>query len=275
MPAITGADQELCRQLADLECPASPREVRTLREYGAIQTVGSGKGGRGKDQPYAPGSASVVAAVIEAKADDTYARKLHRAVLIAWARGANVGTAGLRRAFDEHFTAEERSSQSLLDGKRVPDGEPDLRFGQEIHRAIAAAQLGHKRSSAAMESFELGTGDVVRVAYWRTGQRNLLPVQDNTLLGLAEMRSDGTWRTTDLGEDLWEALALAPLRKIARAAPRGELDLGLSFSQSMMPAHGFETSDLVAATGAPRHVQFMRRWYGHNWWRRPSKRPRT
>lgn len=272
VPATTGADLAVSREAAELGYTVSPREVRSLREYGVLETLGDGKGGRGKDQPYVAGSAFVVAAIENAKEDETYKRKLHRAVLIAWARpwprqGANVGTVGLRRAFAEMYDAEERASLNLLDGKRVEDGEPELRFGPSFNRAVAAAHLGRNPTPEDLATFEEQTGDTIRAAFWRSGQRSLLPGEkDNTTLGLAERRSDGTWRVTNTGEALWGAMALAPMRKIARTAGRAELEAALVLSRSMLPAHGFSPSDFVTACGVPRQIEWMRRWYGYNWW---------
>jgi hypothetical protein len=225
---------------------------------------------------YIPGTAEVVAAVVAAKEDETYARKLHRAVLIAWARGANVGTEGLRRAFREHFHAEEKSCIKLVSGRRVEDGEPELRFGPAFNRAVAAAKLDHRRTSEDLGTFEESTGEVVRAAFWRSGQRDLLPVgTDRTTLGLAELREDGTWRITKVGEQLWEGLAMAPYYKITRTARREELEAGLYVSRSFFPAHGFRASDFVVACQAPKHVWIMRRWYGLEWWRNIGKSTTT
>lgn len=253
--------------MAQLGYLVSPREVRTLREYGVIETIGGGRGGRGKIACYVPGSAQVIAAVQEAMTDPTYRRKLHRAVLIAWARGARVGTPGLRRAFSEHYDAEERTATNLVQGKRVEDGESELRFGPGFNRAVAAAQLGLIMTPDEAGVFEDSTGEEVRAALWRSGQQDLLPTPaDGTILGLAERRPDGTLRVLPMSERLWEGLALAPLRLMARKAPRSELDSALVSSQSM--SRPFEVSDLVAATNAPVHIRWLRRWYGERWWQR-------
>jgi hypothetical protein len=267
VPVVSPNDQRISDQLREVGLDVSAREVRTLRDYGVIETCGPG-GGRGKQKDYVPGTAAVVAKIEQAKADDTYARKLHRAVLIAWARGAGIGTDGLRWAFHEHYEAEDRSDRSLLEGKRFHDSEPDLRFGPALNRAIAAARLGYPLSSEQVGEFEQGAGEVIRVAFWRSGQRQLLPVDnDRTSLGLAERRADGTWRVLEVGDQFWEALSRAPERLIARTAPREELEAALPHSRSALPAHGFQASDLVVACGVPHQVQWMRRWNGDNWWR--------
>ncbi len=269
MPTRDDIDQALCDDVAQLGHEVSHRDVRTLREYGAIETVGDRKGGRGKTAHYVPGSASVVAAIQTAMIDPTYRRKLHRAVLIAWSRGARVGTPGLRQAFHEHFDAEERSAKNLVHGQRVEDREPDLRFGPAFNRAIAAAQLGQIGTPDDLAAIERSTGGELRTAFWRAGQPDLLPTtQDaNSSLGLAARRPDGSWQVLPMGEQLWEALALVPLRRIAWRAPRAELNAALVSSRSMAD-RPFEVSDLVTATNVPVHIRWLRRWHGEQWWRR-------
>lgn len=251
--------------------PISGREVRTLREYGAVVTTGDRRGGKGRVAPYATGTARVVAAITAAKADPTYRRKLWRAVLIAWRRGADVGTDGLRRAFHDYYDAELRTAQHLVEGKRV-EGESEVEMAPTFYRAIAAAQLGLTRAATDIGTFEAQSGQMIRAAFWRSGQRDLLPA-DGDGMGLASKREDGSWSVSELGDDLWEALSLAPLQKIARTASREELDAALPLAVTQPTAHGFRFSDLVIATNVPRQVQWMRKWYGDRWWQRPLESP--
>lgn len=266
MPAITDADLDLCAQVKRLGRTVSGREVRTLREYGALVTVGDGKGGRGRVAPYTPGSARVVAAIATAKADPTYRRKLWRAVLIAWRRGAAVGTEGLRQAFYDYYEAELRTARNLVDGKRV-EGEPEVDLPPGLYRAIAAAQLGYTRAATDVGAFEAKSGPIVRAAFWRSGQRDLLPAVGDGM-GFATKREDGSWSVSALGDAFWEALALAPLQRIARSASRDELEAALPLAVAQPTAHGFRFSDLVIATNVPRQIQWMRKWYGERWWQR-------
>jgi hypothetical protein len=269
MAPVTDADRDISREL---RYQVSPREVRTLQEYGAIDTLGGKAGGRGKKNAYIPGTAQVVEAIADAKTDDVYARKLHRAVLIAWARGAAVRSLGLRRAFDHHFDAEERRTRKLMDGQRVKDGEPDLRFGPAFDGATAAAKLGYSPNADDIGGFEESTGEVVRAAFWESGQERFLPDRDkDTMLGLAERRSDGTWHITAQGEELWEALSIASLRRIARAAPREELDKALALTPSVFSSHGFRASDFAVASAVPGQIQWMRKLCGNDkWWQLPT-----
>lgn len=269
MPGYTDHDLDLCKEVAHLDEAVTRREVRGLREYGAIETTGTGKGGRGKSESYRHGSAEVVAAIQTAKRHELYRHKLWRAVLIAWSHRAAVGTNGLRRAFEEYLDYEERGAQDLLDGKRK-EGEPEIDLPPALFRAIAAAELGLSRSSNDVGTFEATTGSLVRAAFWRSGNRSLLPANPDTI-GLATQRADKTWAVSEMAATFWEALALAPLRPIARGAPRAELDAALRLSEGHLPAHGFKASDLVVATGALRQAQWMRRDFGESWWEAPRK----
>lgn len=266
VPAFTDHDLDLCHSVGELGYPVTCREVRTLREYGAIVTTRNRSGGRGKAAPYGPGSARVVAAIQLAKRHELYKRKLWRAVLIAWRRRAPVGTDGLRRAFHEFYEEEERTALHLVEGRRV-EGEPELDLAPGLYKAIAAAQLGHTRTADAIAVMEKETGPTVRAAFWRSGNRNLLP-DDPSTMGFAKQRTDGSWAVTEMADQLWDVLALAPLRKIARTAPRKELDAALPLSIATPQQHGFQYSELLDATGVPIHVQWMRRWYGDRWWTR-------
>jgi hypothetical protein len=234
-----------------------------------IETRGPKTGGRGKVASYANGTAKVVAAVVRAKSDDTYKRKLYRAVLIAWAREASIGTEGLRWAFREHFKAEENKEMRRLQGVRVEEDEPDLHFPPEFNRALAAAKTGAPMGSEFVGTFERLTGP--RIAeVMRNGPRpDLLPrFEDETYLGLASRRSDGTWRVSTAGNDHWEGLTLRPRAEIAKSAPRGELDAARRPMRAMFKESGFDPSDLVVANSVPEAVRWMRKWYGDQWWHR-------
>lgn len=271
MPPKTSADLALCHEVERLGFVVTTREVRTLREYGVIETAGNRRGGRGKVAPYVAGSARVVAAVEKAKRDPTYRRKLWRAVLIAWRRGANVGTPGLRRAFAQHYDHEERTTQNLVDGRRV-EGEPDFDLPPAFYRAIGAARLGLSRSADDVAALEKTTGELVRVAFWRSGQRQLLPA-DPQSVGLAAQRQDGSWTVSGMGDRLWDALAVAPRRHIARTAPREELDAALPLAAALPRMHGLNFSDLVIACNTPAHVQRMRQEHGDGWWHHLGESP--
>jgi hypothetical protein len=270
VPLTTQQDSDISAEVARHHHLVSPREVRTLREYGVLEVTGGG--GRGKAAEYVPGTAEVVAAIELAKLDPTYRRKLHRAVLIAWVRDAPIGTDGLRWAYREHFKAEERTSRNILDGKRVEDGEIDLRFGPEFHRAIAAAHLGLQPNPADLSTFEKSSGPTLRAIFWNSSTPDLLPVPTSkTTLGLAEQRSDGTWRVLEMGKELWEAMELRPKAEIAHTAPRGELDAARGPLRAMDQASGFQPSDFVIAGGVPGAIPWFRRWHGDNWWHRTDR----
>jgi hypothetical protein len=272
------ADQAICRHVAKLGFSVVQRDVRTLRECGVIEVMGDRRdrrGGRSKVAQYVPGTAEVVAAVQVAKTDPTYRRKLYRAVLIAWVRGALIGTPGLRWAYRKHFEHEQKAAINVLKGKRVEDDE-EVTIGPSADRALAGAMLGRVTGSEGIGSLERATGPVVHDAAWKSAHPDLLlALGDGHSVGLAQQRSDGTWQVRPLGNSVIEALELAPLARIARTASREELEAARDEVRTSMRSRGFDPSDLVVATNAPRHVQYWREAVGAGWWKsrlRPNRR---
>ena len=269
MTTPTHVDQQICFRVADLGYEATPREVRSLRELGVIETVGKKVGGRGQVARYRTGTPEIVAAIELAKLDPTYKRKLFRAILIAWARGSSVGTGGLRWAYQQHFKSEERLANNTLNGKRVEDNEPDLQFPLEFNRSLARAQLGMAERPADLGTFEAHTGEMVRNIISQSATPEILPTpEDGTALGLAVRRKDGSWRIPRMGSDLWEALALRPQAELARRAIRDELDAARGPTKAMIQASGFSPSDLVVAGQVPGSIEKLRKWGGPQWWKR-------
>lgn len=266
MTVPTLVDRQICHRVADLGFAVSPREVRSFREYGVIETIGNGKGGRNQLATYPKGTAEVIAAVQLAKQDPTYKRKFFRAVLIAWARGAQVGTVGLRRAYRQHFKFEQDQAQRLLRGQRVDAMEPDLHYQPEVHRVISAAQLGRPESSEGLGTLERLTGESVREVIDGSvlGPIDTPPLGSH--LGLALQRADGTWQVLPAGHRLWDALALAPKARIAMRASREELDSGRAPARHSLTMNGFSPSDLVVAGQVPDAIERMRKAFGENWW---------
>lgn len=269
--SITPEDRRICREVADFGVEVSPREVRTLREVGAIETYGSKSGGRGKVGKYMKGTAGIVAGIELAKRDETYKRKLYRAVLIAWVRGVEVRDEGLRWAYRRHFEFEDRFARNTLDGKRVEDDEPDFPFPPEFNKALARAHLGKSMRPVDLVALERHSGQRIRDVMQNSSTPDLLPVPEaGSNLGLAVQRSDGSWRVPELGSKLWEALAHRPQAVLARDAPREELDAAREPVRAMIRASGFEPSDLVVAGQVPGTLEKLRTWHGANWWRLPQ-----
>jgi hypothetical protein len=233
-----------------------------------IEVIGDQRGGRGKAKTYAPGTAHIVAAVQAAKTDPSYRRKLCRAVLIAWVRGAPVGTAGLRWAYREYYQDEERTDSNLLNGKRVSDPDSPEALTPSVDRALAAARRGRPLNGDDLAELER-LGQIMHEAAWRAGRGDLLPahLDDGHSLGLYERRTDGTIRVTPVGRQVWAAQAQAPFRKIAREAPRKELDAARERVRPMMRSAGFEVSDLVVADCTPGTVLDLRKVGGPDWWK--------
>jgi hypothetical protein len=268
--ATTQVDEAICEKSAEYGFPTSARSVRTLREYGVIETVGSKKGGRSQVARYRKGSAEIVAMVEQAKLEPQYARKLHRAVLIAWVRGARIGSDGLRWAYREHFKAELQTAENLLAGKRVEDKETDIRFPPEVHRVIARAQLGKKIRPDDLASLERHTGPLVREVMSRSQEPDLLPpAPGGSNLGLAIRRSDGSWRIEEFGTKAWEAMALRPQAEMARTARREELDAARGPTRAVMGLSGFNASDIVVAGSVPESIFKFRKWGDAFWWNKP------
>jgi hypothetical protein len=265
----TRYDEEVCDAVRSLGYKVSPGEIRTLREIGVIEVIEGHRGGRGKAKRYAPGTAHVVAAVQAAKTHPSYARKMCRAVLMAWVRGASIRTGGLRWAFREYYEDEERTDRHLLEAKRVIHPGSPAALTQSVDRALAAARQGWPLTGHDLAELER-LGNQMFHETPRSGQGDVLPgrLDDGYSLGLVEYRADGTVRATELGREVWARQGQAPFRRIAKEAPRQELDAARDQVRPMMRAAGFQPDDLVVASCTPGTVLHLRKAGGPDWWRR-------
>jgi len=197
----------------------------------------------------------------------------NRAVLIAWVRGAAVGTDGLRWAYRRHFEFEERTDRNRLEGKRVDEDEPDFDFPPDFYRSLARARMGKAQRPEDLAAFERHTGPRVREVMAQSKTPTLLPApEEGTSLGIAVQRTDGSWRIPQMGSALWEALSLRPQSLIANTALREELDAAREPTRTIMQASGVEPSDLVVAGQVPESVGWFRKWHGPHWWVAASMR---
>jgi hypothetical protein len=238
---------------------------------------GHGSGGRHKVAHYGEGSARVVSMVERAKSDPSYLRKLHRAVLIAWARGAPVATPGLRWAFREHFRVERRTAERIAARQQVKEKDPALPdlAGGAFQQSLAEARLGRRSRPDSLAAMETASGPMLHEAAWRSGQPDFLPLPaDGHSVGLASQRGDGSWRVEPLGATLWEALSLAPKEQVTRDAPREELDAARECVRPHFRSAGFDCTDLLVATEVPTHCVHYRQLFGERWWESSKRRPR-
>jgi hypothetical protein len=271
MPPPTDADRELSAEVAArFQIDVSPVFIRTLREQGVLVVIGGGhgSGGRHKLAHYKADAAEIVVGVARAKRDPDYARKFHRAVLIAWARDTPIGTQGLKAAFREHFRVERRTAKRIADGAQVRIGETVVGLNHATDVAIARARLGYRPSSEDLAAMETSTGPALHDSIWRSGLPGFLDLlpNDGKSLGFVARRADGTWRAEALGVEFWDRLALAPLERLTRTASRTELDMGRVKVRSGFRAVGLDCTDLVVATTAPVDCLHYQSEFGERWW---------
>ena len=277
---MTDVDQDLCDEVGRrFHITTSPGVVRELRDCGVLVVLGGGhgSGGRHKVAHYGEGSARVVSMVERAKSDPSYLRKLHRAVLIAWARGAPVATPGLRWAFREHFRVERRTAERIAARQQVKEKDPALPdlAGGAFQQSLAEARLGRRSRPDSLAAMETASGPMLHEAAWRSGQPDFLPLPaDGHSVGLASQRGDGSWRVEPLGATLWEALSLAPKEQVTRDAPREELDAARECVRPHFRSAGFDCTDLLVATEVPTHCVHYRQLFGERWWESSKRRPR-
>jgi hypothetical protein len=205
VPAATDVDQDLCAEVARrFRVETTPGVVRELRDCGVLVVIGGGRGsgGRHKVAHYGAGSPDVVATVERAKSEPNYKRKLHRAVLIAWARGAPIGTDGLRWAFREHYRVERRKAERLAARQQVKEKDPAVPDLNDVafQQALAEAMLGRRLRPDSLVTMELVSGPMFHEAAWRSGRPDFLPLPaDGRSLGLVSQRPDGSFRMEALG----------------------------------------------------------------------------
>ncbi|MST31172.1 hypothetical protein GHK86_00305 [Acidimicrobiaceae bacterium USS-CC1] len=254
-----------------------------MREFGVLVNT-STRGGRGRSAHYGDEAVAAVVAVEAAKTDPEYAGKLHHAVLIAWVRGAPVGTLGLQWAFKETYTGDETAAERRVSGKRVGEHRksPRARLPRPLEAGVSAAQLG--RSSYAYGSRGEGKAEVighavaglaprVQLASARSDSTAFLNTGD-PLLGFAKRVDSGkTFILTPAGEELWESLRLPTTKRNARTASREELDRAILSVRSMLAFADFAATDLTVAKLVPDQVALLRAKLGEQWWRLPAFNP--
>jgi hypothetical protein len=279
VPAATDVDQELCDEVErQFGVKTSPGVVRELRDPGVLVVIGGGRGsgGRHKIAHYAEDSALVVAMVERAKDEPNYKNKLHRAVLIAWARRTPIGTDGLRWAFREHYRVERRTAERLAARQQVKQKDPAVPDLNDVafQQALAEAMLGRKLRPESLATMEIVSGPMFHEAGWRSGHPDFLPLPaDGRSLGLVSVRGDGSVTVEALGVAAWEALSLAPKAMLARTAPRQELDAARECVRPHFLSAGFpDCSDLLVATEVPTHCLNYRKNFGDRWWESRGRR---
>lgn len=272
MGTTSPADQALCDEVRARGVRATPRGVSTLREYGVLE-ASPNKGGRGRVTCYVPGTADIVAAIEEAKSDPDYRRKLHRAVLFAWVRGASVGTSGLRWAYREHFREEERQALNRVNAKRVDDD--DWMISPKAKMGMAKARIGERLLPDEIRAMGEDMKPWLLRGLRRQGMLESLPAsveqgsqhvsptlstigESERILDLASQRTDGSIHVLPVSNDLIAALPAKRLAQLTRTAPREELDAARDHARPLMLAHGFSCSDLTVAYLVPAMLDIYR-----------------
>ena len=151
--APTEDDEAFAEQVRQRGHPTfGGRDAQYLREKGVLPL--SKGGDRGKRTRYTSECTEVADAIEQAKDDPEYKRKFHRAVLIAWANDAPVGTGALRQAFKlEHRRELDKARQSVRD--RRPSGssaifpEAARQDRRSYHQAVDDLFSGESPTPAA------------------------------------------------------------------------------------------------------------------------------
>jgi hypothetical protein len=289
MAQVTEADEEFARRVTvrlraetgDEAASFTGSQAQARREYGL--TTPGGEGGKHRPTPYSGLDVEVVAAVEAAKLEPEYRGKLHRAVLIAFARETPVPDGGLQRAYREHYRAERKRLQGRLSGARQPRDDGLAAYSRDDRRAF-------QRVETAML---LGTGvdsnDLVRFlsAFLPTAREGLATIAE---IARAEVGDDGLnamlrqppARLVDEGAgllDLSGRVGPSPLllpaagrmvdpdntsmvlwEKLVRTAPRIELDAArelLLLLRANLKQFG-ELSDFDVAALVPTCAQMAR-----------------
>jgi hypothetical protein len=146
VPSIpTSADIELAERATAAGWPTSSDQVRELRERRIIPPSRIARLGRGRGTKttYPSGALAVLLAIRQATADEPAKQHRHRAIVLAWVRGAKVPDEALRPALLRMLAEANRMAMSVA----VPAGERAHRRTQDTQRqaaleALATIQLG-------------------------------------------------------------------------------------------------------------------------------------
>lgn len=146
MPSIpSSADIELAERVTAAGWPTSSDQVRELRERRIIPPSRIARLGRGRGTKttYPPGALAVLLAIRQATADEPAKQHRHRAIVLAWVRGAEVPDEALRPALLRMLVEANRMAANAL----VPPGHRVHRAAQDAQRqaalkALATIQLG-------------------------------------------------------------------------------------------------------------------------------------
>ncbi len=145
VPSIPSrADRDLAEQATAAGWPTSADQVRELREQRAIPPSRVLRRGRGKTKTaYPPGALAVLVAIRQAAAED--ATRRHRALALAWVRGADVPDEALRPALVRMVDDADRMA--------------GVRVFPAAHRAHRAAEsAGRQAALGALATLQLGLG---------------------------------------------------------------------------------------------------------------------
>jgi len=261
MADLTDADNTLAQAATQRSGrTVTARTVRFLRERGVLSS--GGPGGRGKVTAYTDDDLAVVCAIENAKTDPAYRRKLHRAVLIAYARGAPVADPGLRRAYDEFFNAERitLARRRRGGGRKPADGElpspvlETLVYGEASNpNAAADAMLDSART--ALDLAREGLPAVVAIAHELQPGAAVEPpaALADPYGGLAKHNPhDPNAKPQPLPPvfKLVEHFNLTEFAKLADSAPRDELDMMRDMLTLMRTALKFGDDLAVAVMAA-------------------------
>ncbi|MGH9013162.1 MAG: hypothetical protein ACRDZ1_04395 [Acidimicrobiia bacterium] len=291
MARVTEIDEEFAREVTgrlraetgheSLAFTGSQAQAR--REYGL--TTPGGEGGRHRATPYSDLDVEVVATVEAAKLDREYRGKLHRAVLIAYARRAPIPDDGLRSAYRDHFKAERRRAERSARGVRQePDEElaglssEDRRVFQRVTTAMLLGDVPDRNDLArfliallpqARDGLmavadgmraELGDGGLDERLRWPPEKLN------DDGLGLVDVSGrSGAPMLLPAADRMAEHFNLALFERTARDADRTELDDARDLVRGLRGAGILDIDDFNLAASVPGLVLIGRATDGVHW----------
>lgn len=263
---MTEPDEQLAAQVRARGFTFTARDARYLRARDVFELppVSRRKGGKGRQTVYPPEAVDVACAIETAKSHPNYRRRFGRAVLIAWADGAPVGTVALRRAFKEEFIRDAsragRASRSRAHGgtgSTMPATRRKER--QQVMTTLCEAWLGMNVAPTSTSLAQLarplaaelvGTlGALPAAAGQAPGDlANTLAVLDHATGVVSALATRYADTSADLVRSGWEADRLMPVVRsvlhrmsggsvllVTASAPRSALDDSRDVVGSLVP----------------------------------------
>lgn len=239
------ADVDLAESVTAKGQPVTARQIRSWREAGVLPpaTVRSLGRGRGREVTYPSDAIDVALGMAQALDED---RNLHRAVLIAFARGVGVGDDALSRAYRQtNMTMREGLRSALTKGK-VPEiglaslkrrrGRPpkDAAKYDQMVEAVIAVALGQEHDPKGLRSLLEATFPAAANLSDADLDQAALSMQ---FIALADYAAKAGRRKLDEARDLLVKLRSSPLLAPMLPALDDDLHLALAVPAMLPPIH--------------------------------------